>query len=518
MHRCVSALAVREALVGVPEGGFAIVLTDRPVDDLGDSLVARFRRQRVEPLDSWTTVPGHVRRHAPGRGAAAFDAVASRSCCSSGCRRAGTRRARPSRSPAITSWAAVTEVVLGVPAADVGLGSLVDRLGDLGVRQAWAGLSEEARESIGDWVGERAGTAAAAVLDLAASPTTAHVHVLALGLMLDVLYGDAGCGPATWSRPDAAGRPAIDCRGSARRRPARSGPRRVVACGCWPTPTLARPPRRVARHPGGVRDRRVPDRDRAVAEPPARATAPAWPTWPAPWSTPCPGDPGPTCGRGRRRAGVGGVPAARPRPGLVGPRGRHRARRHGRRLVRWLATEPSAPQRHTRPWEPHPPRRHGGAGRSGGCPTGWAVPRTWARRCAGRSQWTGGSIGPWPMCGRAAPMRRSPPPTATCARWCWPRGVSTTGSSPSSLADVTSRDVLPAGLLPVERVLVDVVEPLTRVAPVLLIVIDGMSAAVAAAVGDGISRLSWVEHVLAGGHGRGRPGRRARPCWRPFRR
>ncbi len=41
------------------------------------------------------------------------------------------------------------------------------------------------------------------------------------------------------------------------------------------------------------------------------------------------------------------------------------------------------------------------------------------------------------------------------------------------LADVTSRGVLPAGLMPVERVLVEVIEPLTAVAPVLLVVIDG---------------------------------------------
>jgi hypothetical protein len=65
--------------------------------------------------------------------------------------------------------------------------------------------------------------------------------------------------------------------------------------------------------------------------------------------------------------------------------------------------------------------------------------------------------------------------------------------------------VLPTDVLPVERVLVGVVEPLTRAAPVLLIVVDGMSTAVAAAVGEGISRLSWVEHVPA----HARPGRAA---------
>ncbi len=38
-------------------------------------------------------------------------------------------------------------------------------------------------------MGERAGPAAAAVLRLVSADSTAHIHVLALGLMLDVLYG-----------------------------------------------------------------------------------------------------------------------------------------------------------------------------------------------------------------------------------------------------------------------------------------------------------------------------------------
>ena len=70
------------------------------------------------------------------------------------------------------------------------------------------------------------------------------------------------------------------------------------------------------------------------------------------------------------------------------------------------------------------------------------------------------------------------------------------------LAPATARDVLDPDVLPVERVLAHTIEPLSRCAPVLLVVIDGMSAAVAAAVADGISRLSWTEHVPAGSDGR----------------
>ena len=270
MHGCVSALAVREALVGVPEGGFAIVLTDRPVDDLGDSLVARFRRQRVEPLDSWTTVPGmFAGRHLD----------------------AGLRHAMPWLPELLFEWMppggyppSATELVT----RDHILGSL-DRGGPgrarqptsgwaacwsgwatSGSAQSWAGLSEPRLEaSIAAWVGERAGPAAAAVLRSGRSPTTAHVHVLALGLMLDVLYGGSGAEPPTWSRPAAAGRPATGCRGSARRRPARSVRRRGAGCACWPTPT--RPP---ATRCGATPPRRSP----SPGSPAGSSTRPATPT------------------------------------------------------------------------------------------------------------------------------------------------------------------------------------------------------------------------------------------------
>ena len=152
------------------------------------------------------------------------------------------------------------------------------------------------------------------------------------------------------------------------------------------------------------------------------------------------------------------------------------------RLVRWLASRPRA---RTRPL--------------------W--PRLWPARCAA----TAGSIGRSPTCGRAAPTPTSPRPTASCASGCSPSAVQHDETFASLLAAATARDVLDADVLPVEECLARRDRAAQPGAPVLLIVIDGMSAAVAAAVADGISRLSWTEHVPSGADTRAACWRRCRP-------
>jgi hypothetical protein len=65
------------------------------------------------------------------------------------------------------------------------------------------------------------------------------------------------------------------------------------------------------------------------------------------------------------------------------------------------------------------------------------------------------------------------------------------------LADVTEGGVLPAGVRPVERLVTEVVRPLAAQAPVLLVVVDGMSAGVAAEVTDDALAQGWFEAVPA---------------------
>jgi hypothetical protein len=63
------------------------------------------------------------------------------------------------------------------------------------------------------------------------------------------------------------------------------------------------------------------------------------------------------------------------------------------------------------------------------------------------------------------------------------------------LAEATSRDQAPNGVAGVEELLERVVVPLSAARPVLLVVLDGMSMAVATEIVDGAVGAGWVEHV-----------------------
>ncbi len=58
VRACVSSLAVREAIQEAGQDRYLVVLTDRPDDDLGDSLTSLFWHQSVQPVDQWRTIPG----------------------------------------------------------------------------------------------------------------------------------------------------------------------------------------------------------------------------------------------------------------------------------------------------------------------------------------------------------------------------------------------------------------------------------------------------------------------------
>ncbi len=53
---CVSALAVREALLDRVDGQWLVVLTDRPDDDLGSGVLSHLRWHRLRPPDPWDAV------------------------------------------------------------------------------------------------------------------------------------------------------------------------------------------------------------------------------------------------------------------------------------------------------------------------------------------------------------------------------------------------------------------------------------------------------------------------------
>ncbi|MGB8021382.1 MAG: BREX-2 system phosphatase PglZ, partial [Candidatus Nanopelagicales bacterium] len=470
VRACVSSLAIREALVDLPADGYAIVLTDRSPADLGDSLIARFRRQRIEPLDSWATVPGLFR-------AAHVDT--------------GLRQALPwlpeilyARLPAGGYPPSATDLVtrdhvlgvlagdiLGLPADEIGLGAVLDRLGDLRVRSDWSALSDLARDAISAWVGQRAGQAAAAALVLAAAPSTAHVDVMSLGLLFDVLYGSDPVPPhvqearRSWENgyrlPRVAPVAAAQIGSASRARMRLLGDTDPAARHpVWrDTPeafAIAAFPAGIElslNHPDGYRARLG-----ALADELVEALAQ------------------PDQGQPDQRARIAPLEGA-----LLELRSHdlawadHLAETERAemavRLVRWLASAASA-----------------GPGTLGEALTRQMADDGWVDRAVA-DVWSGSTHAQsakayQSLCDRVLGVRREHD-----------------GQFAALLVDVTGHEMLDPGLLPVEQVLVAAIEPLSRVAPVLMIVIDGMSTGVAVAVADGISRLAWTEHVPAGGTG-----------------
>lgn len=465
VRACVSSLAIREALVDLPADGFAIVLTDRSPEDLGDSLIARFRRQRIEPLDPWATVPGLFRashldtelRHAlPWLPEILYQRLPAGGY-------------PPSATDLVTLdhvLGVLTGDILSLPADEIGLGAVLDRLGDLSVRSDWSALPDRARDAIIAWVGQRAGQAAGEALVLAAAPSTAHVNVMSLGLLFDVLYGSDPVPPQvlearrSWENgyrlPRVPPGAAAQIGSASRARMRLLGDTDPAARqAVWrDTPeafAIAAFPAGVElslNHPDGYRARLAALADELVE----------------------------ALGQPDTGAGIAPLEGT-----LIELRSHdlawadHLAETERAemavRLVRWLASARSAA-----------PATLGEALTRQIADDGWvdrAVADVWSGsthlQLARAYQ---------PLCDRVLGVRREHD-----------------GQFAALLAEATGHEVLDPGLLPVEQVLVAAVEPLSRVAPVLMIVIDGMSTGVAVAVADGISRLAWTEHVPAGGTG-----------------
>ena len=193
--RCVSALAVREQLLDRPADGLLIIITDRPKEDLGETLTAQFRHQRIEVVNTWHSV------------AALFDATG----VSHELRQTGPlvadallREVPPRGYPAAPAGVvtrdlamrALTEQVIGVePAAMTPLG-LMQWTRDTQGRTRWRSEPAEIRGPIKAWIADTVGPVGALSLDIAAS--TSMVDAVTIGLAADVLW------PATGSSPTAA--------------------------------------------------------------------------------------------------------------------------------------------------------------------------------------------------------------------------------------------------------------------------------------------------------------------------
>ncbi|WP_344716758.1 BREX-2 system phosphatase PglZ [Gordonia defluvii] len=189
----VSQLAVLDILDSLGEGEQAVVLTDRVAEDLGDAVLARAYRQEVELPDEWQAVPrlfpgatevGLDLRRLDWAGTALLDHQPP----------GGWPR---SPAPAVTARHAIGSLlshVLGLGAAtqldDV---LLLITLGQRIHGQSWRLVDERLRAHVIDWVEKEVGKPAALALMIA--ERNEHITPLAVGLVLDVLWPEDGSPP-----------------------------------------------------------------------------------------------------------------------------------------------------------------------------------------------------------------------------------------------------------------------------------------------------------------------------------
>lgn len=189
----VSQLAALDILASLATDEQAIVLTDRPAEDLGDAVLARAYKNVIELPDEWQAVPrlfpgaievGRDLRRLDWAATALLDHQPP----------GGWPR---SVEPALTAHHAVGSLlarVLGLSAeAQLDGVVLLTTLGRRNVRAAWAAVDAPLRAHLIDWAGTELGDPAAVALQIA--QRNEHVTPLAVGLVLDTLWPEDGVPP-----------------------------------------------------------------------------------------------------------------------------------------------------------------------------------------------------------------------------------------------------------------------------------------------------------------------------------
>lgn len=189
----VSQLAVLDILATLSTDERAVVLTDRPAEDLGDAVLARAYKYGIELPDEWQAVPrlfpgvievGRDLRRLDWAATALLDHQPS----------GGWPR---SVEPALTARHAIGSLLAHVLAlgADTQLDGvlLLTALGRRNVRAAWVAVDAQLRRHLIEWAGTELGDAVAAALQIA--QRNEHVTPLAVGLTLDVLWPEGGAPP-----------------------------------------------------------------------------------------------------------------------------------------------------------------------------------------------------------------------------------------------------------------------------------------------------------------------------------
>lgn len=190
----VSQLAVLDILDSLAPDERAVVLTDRAEDDLGDAVLSRAYKQGIELPDEWRAVP----RLFPGASEVGSDLRRLDWAATALLDHQPPGGWPRSVEPALTARHAIGSLlahILGLgPDAQLDGVVLLTALGRRNVRAAWAAAGEQLRSHLIDWATTELGDPAALTLQIA--QRNEHVTPLAVGLALDVLWPEGGAPPA----------------------------------------------------------------------------------------------------------------------------------------------------------------------------------------------------------------------------------------------------------------------------------------------------------------------------------
>ncbi|GHH78644.1 BREX-2 system phosphatase PglZ [Promicromonospora soli] len=190
----ISQLAILDAYENLGEHDKLVVLTDRTREDLGESVLVRAHRQQVDQPDEWAAVPGlFVGAHEVSSELRRRKWVATALLDHE-----PTAGWPASAEPALTAQHALGSLLAHLlrldPATDLDSVLLLTGLGRREVRAAWAEIDEVLRGHLIDWAGDDLGVGAAFALQVA--QRTEHVAPLSVALAMDVLWPENGGDPS----------------------------------------------------------------------------------------------------------------------------------------------------------------------------------------------------------------------------------------------------------------------------------------------------------------------------------
>lgn len=183
----ISQLAILDAYSAQTEDEFLVVLTDRPRADLGDTVLARAYRQQIEDPDEWASIPALFR----GAREVSRDLRRLEWAATALLDHQPAQGWAPSSDLAVSAEHAVGGLLAHLLGTDAGSLDGVTVLTALsnGARASWSVVDQGLQNHLIDWAEQQYGTAAGFALRTTAT-AGGLVKPLALGLAIDVLWPD----------------------------------------------------------------------------------------------------------------------------------------------------------------------------------------------------------------------------------------------------------------------------------------------------------------------------------------